>query len=129
VIIQTYQPEHYAIDAASRYDYEGFAATELEARRAAAYPPYARLVRMVFSHANPRFAREEAMRTAEALSLRRAEQGSDTEVIGPSPAYVPKVRGRWRWQLLLKGRDPASLVRDFLLPAGWAIDVDPASLT
>jgi primosomal protein N' (replication factor Y) len=129
VVIQTYQPDHYAIDAASSYDYEGFAETELAARRAAGYPPYARLVRMVFSHANPRFAREEAMRTARALSLRRAELGIDASILGPSPAYVPKVRGRWRWQLLLRGQDPAAIVRDFLLPQGWAIDVDPASLT
>jgi primosomal protein N' (replication factor Y) len=129
VIIQTYQPEHYAIDAASRYDYEGFAAAELASRRAAGYPPYGRLVRMVFSHANPRFGREEAMRTARALELRRKELGSDAEVLGPSPAYVPKVRGRWRWQLILRGRDPTELVRDFLLPRGWAVDVDPASLT
>jgi primosomal protein N' (replication factor Y) len=128
VVVQTYQPDHYAIDAAARYDYEGFVTTELETRRNAAYPPYTRLVRMVFSHASPRFAREEAMRVARALAQRRAEAGSDSEVIGPSPAYVPRVRGRWRWQLLLRGRDPASLVRDFLLPSGWAIDVDPASL-
>jgi len=128
VIIQTYQPDHYAVDAASRYDYEGFAAAELESRRASRYPPFARLVRMMFTHANPRFAREDALRVQRALSLRRAETGSDVEVIGPSPAYIPRVRGRWRWQLLLRGRDPASLVRDFLLPQGWAIDVDPATL-
>jgi primosomal protein N' (replication factor Y) len=128
VIIQTYQPDHYAVDAASGYDYEGFAAAELKSRRANAYPPYARLVRMLFSHPNPRFAREEAMRTALALELRRQEFGSDAVILGPSPAYVPKVRGRWRWQLILRGRDPASVVRDFVLPQGWAIDVDPASL-
>jgi primosomal protein N' (replication factor Y) len=128
VIIQTYQPDHYAVDAASRYDYEGFAAAELESRRKAGYPPFARLLRMMFTHANPRFAREEAMRVQRALSLRRAELGSGDEVLGPSPAYVPRVRGRWRWQLLLRGRDPAALVRDFLLPNGWTIDVDPATL-
>ncbi len=128
VIIQTYQPDHYAVDAAARYDYEGFAAVELDLRRANRYPPYARLVRMMFTHANPRFAREEAVRVQRALSLRRAEAGSDVDVIGPSPAYVPRVRGRWRWQLLLRGRDPASLARDFLLPQGWVVDVDPGTL-
>jgi primosomal protein N' (replication factor Y) len=128
VIIQTYQPSHYAVEAAAGYDYEGFVARELAYRHDAGYPPYARLVRMLFSHANPRFAREEAMRTARALELRRAEAGSDTRVVGPSPAYVPRIRGRWRWQLVLRGRDPAALVRDFLLPQGWAVDVDPASL-
>jgi primosomal protein N' (replication factor Y) len=128
VIIQTYQPDHYAIDAASRYDYEGLAAAELESRRIAGYPPFARLVRMTFTHPNARYAREEAMRMQKALSLRRAEFGSDDEVIGPAPAYVPRVRGRWRWQLTIRGRDPASLVRGFVLPPNWSVDVDPGSL-
>jgi primosomal protein N' (replication factor Y) len=128
VIIQTYQPDHYAIDAASRYDYEGMAGVELESRRLAGYPPFARLVRMTFTHPNPRYAREEAIRMQKALALRRAEFGSDDEIIGPAPAYVPRVRGRWRWQLTIRGRDPAALVRGFVLPPNWAIDVDPGSL-
>ena len=128
VIIQTYQPDHYAIDAASRYDYEGFAATELAARRENRYPPYTRLVRLTYSHTNPKFAREEALRTHRALAMRRSEMGSDAELLGPSPAYVPRVRGRWRWQIVARGSDPASLVRGFLFPQHWTIDVDPASL-
>ncbi len=128
VIIQTYQPDHYAIDAASRYDYEGFAAIELDARRANRYPPYTRLARLMFAHSNPRSAREEAARIARVLAKRRAELGSDVDIAGPSPAYVPRLRGRWRWQIMLRGRDPASLVRDFLLPNGWTVDIDPATL-
>jgi len=128
VVIQTYHPGHYAIDAASRYDYEGFAAAELDSRRRAGYPPFARLVRLSFAHPNPRYAREEALRLQKALSLRRAELGSDDDIIGPAPAYVPRVRGRWRWQLTLRGRDPAALVRGFVLPPHWSIDVDPAGL-
>ncbi len=128
VIIQTYTPDHYAVEAAARYDYEGFAAAELDARQRTGYPPYARLVRLTFAHPNPRFAREDAMRVQRALSHRRAEMGSDVEVLGPSPAYVPRVRGRWRWQLLLRGRDPGALVHGFVLPPNWAVDVDPVSL-
>ena len=85
-------------------------------------------MRLTLAHANPRFAREDAMRVGRALSQRRAEVGSDVEVVGPSPAYVPRVRGRWRWQLLLRGRDPGTLVRDFVLPSNWVVDVDPVSL-
>ena len=128
VIIQTYTPDHYAIDAASRYDFEGFVGAELESRRSAAYPPYNRLVRLLLTHPNPRFAREDAMRLQRVLAHRRAELGSDSTIVGPSPAYVERVRGRWRWQLLLRGRDPSELVRDFVLPPNWAVDVDPASL-
>ena len=63
-----------------------------------------------------------------ALEARRAELGISCEMIGPSPAYVPRVRGRWRWQVLLKGSDPAAVVRDYLLPQGWTVDIDPATV-
>ncbi len=128
VVIQTYTPDHYAIEAASRYDYEGFVAQELEWRRNAGYPPFARIVRLTFSHSNLRFAHEEALRLQRALAGRRAELGSDAEVLGPSQTYVPRVRGRWRWQLLLRGRDPTSLLRDFVLPPNWTVDVDPVGV-
>jgi primosomal protein N' (replication factor Y) len=128
VVLQTYQPDHYAIDAAARYDYEGFAERELDARRRMAYPPYARLVRLVFQHANSRFAREEAMRVRNALEQRRLETGAGDDIIGPSPAYVPRLRGRWRWQMIIRGRDPAALIRDFVLPPHWSVDVDPVTI-
>jgi primosomal protein N' (replication factor Y) len=128
VIIQTYTPDHYAVDAASRYDYEGFAAAELDWRRRAGYPPFGRLVQLTLTHPNARWARDEALRMQKALSLRRAELGADVDVLGPSPAYVPRIRGRWRWQFLLRGRDPASPLREMALPPHWSVDVDPASL-
>jgi primosomal protein N' (replication factor Y) len=128
VIIQTYTPDYYAIDAAARYDFDGFVGAELESRRTAGYPPYGRLVRLLLTHPNPRFARDDAAQLQRVLSHRRAEIGSDTTIIGPSPAYIERVRGRWRWQLLLRGRNPTELIRDFVLPPSWSIDVDPASL-
>ncbi len=129
VIIQTYTPDHYAIEAASRHDYEGFVEAELEGRQRSAYPPFTRLVRMVHSHPNARFARDEAGRMQRALSQRRAQLGSDASVVGPSPPWVGRLRGRWRWQLVLRGSDPSELLRDVPLPANWNIDVDPVTLT
>jgi primosomal protein N' (replication factor Y) len=128
VVVQTYQPEHYAIDAASRYDYEGFYAAELAARQAAGYPPFGRVMRLMVAHAGARSAREEARRVARALAQRRAELGLDVSITGPSPPYIARLRGAWRWQLIVRGRDPAGLVRGFLLPKGWSVDVDPATL-
>jgi primosomal protein N' (replication factor Y) len=128
VVIQTYTPDHYAIDCASRYDYDGFVEHELEWRRTAGYPPFGRLVQLTLTHPNARWARDEALRLHRALTHRRAELGSDTDVLGPAPAYVPRVRGRWRWQILLRGPNPTALVADTPLPQHWSIDVDPASL-
>ena len=70
VIIQTYTPDHYAIDAAARYDYDGFAGAELENGGGSAIRRSARLVRLLFAHTNPRFAREEATR------MHRARRGA-----------------------------------------------------
>jgi primosomal protein N' (replication factor Y) len=83
---------------------------------------------MLYSHTNPRFAREEATRMHHAVEERRREHGSDVDVLPAAPAYMERVRGRWRWQVLLRGRDPAALVRDFILAPGWSIDVDPLNL-
>jgi len=128
VIIQTYAPDHYAIEMAARYDYDGFLARELAWRRDAAFPPFSRLVRIIVSHPNPRFARDEARRVQMALAHRRSEIGDDTVITGPAPAWLARLRGRWRWQLVLRGRDPAALVRGFVLPPHCTVDVDPATL-
>lgn len=128
VIIQTYTPDQYAIDAASRYDYEGFAAAELSYRERLGDPPYRGIALLTLAHTNPRTARGEAMRLQRALAHRRAELGSETEITGPAPAYVERLRGRWRWHLLLRGRDASDLVRGYVLPPEWTVDVDPASV-
>ena len=100
----------------------------VEANERLGYPPFARLLRLLFAHTNPRFARDEAMRMQRALAQRRAELGSDAVIAGPSPAYVPRVRGRYRWQIVIRGRQPDELLRDPPLAANWSVDVDPVTL-
>ncbi len=128
VIIQTYTPEHPAIEHASRYDYEGFAARELELRQRAGYPPFARLAKLLFHHTSAEYAHQEAVRVARALTHERDRRGLDLDVRGPAPAYVSRLRGRWRWQVVLRGPDPGELLRDSALPQGWAVDIDPVTL-
>ena len=66
---------------------------------------------------------------AQRLKEERDRRGlPNLDVLGPAPAFVPKVRGRWRWHIVLRGDDPAALVRDLSLPPGWTVDVDPVSL-
>jgi primosomal protein N' (replication factor Y) len=127
VVVQTYTPDHYAIDHASRHDYEGFAAQELHHRRVAGYPPYSRLARLMYGHVDARKARDEALRMAKVLTLRRAELGSDVDVLGPSRPYVQRLRGRYRWQIILRGRDPSEVL-DPTPPPDWTIDIDPITL-
>ena len=50
------------------------------------------------------------------------------DVLGPAPALVPRVRGRYRWQITLRGSDPAELLGALSFPQGWTVDIDPVSL-
>lgn len=129
VIIQTYQPEHPAIQAAACYDYEGFAQAELAFRHEHRYPPYTQLVRLEYADSSAERARGETDRLAQMLNERIALLGMyGVDVIGPTPPYFARARGKWRWQLLVRGQDPLRLLRDLRLPLGWRIDVDPVSL-
>ncbi|HEY8490898.1 MAG TPA: primosomal protein N' [Dehalococcoidia bacterium] len=129
VIIQTYAPEHYAVQAAARHDYEAFYQAEIALRRQVGYPPYGRLARLVYADVNPGRAAAEAKRLARVLRTERDVQGLDgPDVVGPAPAFVARVRGRYRWQILLKGGDPRALLAAVDLPQGWVVDVDPVSL-
>lgn len=126
VVIQTYTPQHYAIKAAAQHDYESFFAQEIELRRQFGYPPFGRLALLVYSHTNSAYAHEEAGRMVRVLRQERDTRGlPDLEVMGPSPAYVARLRGRYRWQALVRGRNPAELLEGIALPQNWVVDIDP----
>jgi hypothetical protein len=72
----------------------------------------------------------EAQRLAERLHLHVERQGLPAvEIIGPTPSYVQRVRSQYRWHILLRAPDPASVLRPLLpLPQGWRVDIDPVTL-
>jgi len=130
VIVQSYNPEHEAVRAAARQDYEAFYAREIEQREALGNPPFRRLARMVFAHADADVARREAMRMAVALrGEARAWGMGGIDVVGPAPAYPPRSRNGWRWHLLLRGAEPARLLDRVTVPPKWTVDVDPLTTT
>jgi primosomal protein N' (replication factor Y) len=125
VVVQTYAADHFAIQAASLHDYQAFYDQEILFRAESGYPPYARLLRLVYSHEDPERCRQEAERLARqlrgALSLLR-----NGEVIGPAPCFIGKVAGRYLWQVLVRADDVHPVLP--LIPSGWLRDVDPMSL-
>lgn len=128
VILQTFMPEHYAIQFAAEHDVNGFYERELEYRRQLGYPPYARLARLEYRHADNVKAEEEARRTADRLKIKiEAEKRRQTELIGPVPSFFSKMDGIHRWQIVVRGPDPVSLLRDIKL-TDWRIEIDPISL-
>ena len=129
VVIQTFQPDNYAIEAAAAQDYASYYEQELVHRRDQGSPPFSRLVRLEYSHTNQAACEREALRVAEGLRRERDAWGhSDVEVLGPVPGYPARVRGHYRWRLHLRGPDPRRLIEDATLPRGWVADVDPVGL-
>ncbi len=129
VVVQTYTPDHYAIEAMSTHDYHALYSREIENRRRLGYPPFGRLVRLTYAHTNADYSREQAAAMARGLRKECARLGlPNIDVLGPSPAYVPRIRGRWRWNIVVRGDDPTAILRDEPLPRGWTLDVDPISV-
>ena len=130
VIFQTYQPENYAIEKAAAQDYEGFYRAEMRYRREHNNPPFSRLIRLVHSHTNNATCESRAARLAEELrSAQRESDMANVEILGPTPPYPPRLRGRYRWHIVLRGREPRTLLDMVAIPQGWSVDVDPVTLT
>ncbi|MCH8086248.1 MAG: primosomal protein N' [Chloroflexi bacterium] len=129
VIVQTFNPNHYVIEAASRHDYTGFYQQEIRYRRQNRYPPFSRLARLVYSHANAARAETETYRMATRLRAKRAESGApETDILGPVPCFVRRVRGRYRWQIVVRAPTPETFLQDIAIPEGWMLDIDPIAL-
>ncbi len=129
VVVQTYNPAHYAIQAAARHDYSGFARQELAFRQAQNYPPYCRLARLEFRDRRSERAKAAAQELAQKLRAVLAARGLPaTDLIGPAPAFFAKRRGVHRWHLILRAADPAELLRGFDLPPDCRVDIDPLNL-
>jgi primosomal protein N' (replication factor Y) len=127
VILQTYQPDHYVIQSAANHDYDRFYQQELEHRRGLGYPPFRRLTSLVFRHHDLTHARQEAERMAGLLRSRLEADNAHSDLIGPAPCFFDRVRGLYRWQIVLRANDPGRWIPE-ALPEGWTIDVDPVSL-
>jgi primosomal protein N' (replication factor Y) len=144
VYIQTYEPEHYVFDYVRNHDYTGFYQQEIELRKELSYPPFSKLIRVVFNFRN----KENGVKIMKSVSARirkitpphpplpKGGEGK-IEILGPSPASIEKIRNYWRWHLILKGRNSKSLrqkaaeiietlkdIKDIKID----VDVDPINL-
>jgi primosomal protein N' (replication factor Y) len=129
VIIQTYSPDNYIVEAAARHDYFGFYSKEIDYRRRFDYPPFSQLIRLVYSYADEESCRREAERVYRLILEEKSRKHmADFNVIGPVPTFAFRVRGRYRWQLFLRGPDSVRVLSQLALPRGWTIDVDPVGM-
>jgi primosomal protein N' (replication factor Y) (superfamily II helicase) len=151
VLIQTSMPDHYAVRAAVEHDLDGFAERELKERVKPAYAPHVRLINVVVSSPDQRLAAhaaEEAsawvrgVLSARARASLRAGRATapdrQVELVGPAPAPIERLHGRWRWHFLLRsasagplGQAARALAEQHRLPSGdvrLALDRDPVAL-
>jgi primosomal protein N' (replication factor Y) len=103
VVVQTHAPDHYAIRPVVEHDYESFYREELAHRQALGYPPFGRLAHAVVSAPVAEEAEAAAEGLAEALRESPLCRDGSVEVLGPAPAPIGRLRGRYRFQILLKG--------------------------
>ena len=130
--IQTYQPDHPAIVAVASGDANAFYDAELDLRRQFGSPPYGKLIKLTVALPDRDAAEAAGVDLAEALRARVAQAASTradgaVDVAGPAPAFIARRAERWRFNVVLRGRDPAAILGE---PPGppWSVDVDPESL-
>jgi primosomal protein N' (replication factor Y) len=129
VILQTYNPDLAIIRAAAAHDYAAFYRDELTSRREGRYPPFKRLARLIFTGSGADRARREAERMTNVLRTYVARQGfPGVDIVGPAPCFYRRLRGQYRWHILLRADEPETLLSPIALPLGWRADVDPMDL-
>ncbi len=126
VYIQTYNPDHYAVQAAAAQDYAAMYDMEIESRREMGNPPFNQMVHLVYQDADSRSGQRQANAAGRELTRRANARGlTDVEVVGPAPGMPERLRGRYRWHLLLRGLGLNEILEGMDFPPGCTVDVDP----
>jgi len=138
VLFQTYQPEHPAVRLAASHDYEGFAKVEYPAREELGYPPFGRLIAVRVDAGDEETARRAAAELGRLARAHPAARDGGVQVLGPAVAPIARLRGRFRFRLLLRGGDRRTLravahqllrrIEAGLGPARATVDVDPVAM-
>ncbi|MFO7931513.1 MAG: primosomal protein N' [Desulfosalsimonas sp.] len=140
VVLQTYSPDHFAIESARAQDFMAFYNQEIRFRKSLQYPPFARMTQLKISGRDKNKTRSQAEETGRLFH--RLQKSGDkkfrqVQILGPIESPVPRIAGRHRWQILLKSPS-AEAIRDLLQrlisdnpslftarDVHTAIDVDP----
>ncbi|MDQ3281917.1 MAG: primosomal protein N' [Acidobacteriota bacterium] len=135
VMIQTAFPTHYAIQHALRHDYESFYDAEIEFRKTFHYPPVTAMIALLFRGEKLEDV-ERAARDCGRMLEEAVQPLNGTRIQGPAPAPLARIKGVWRYQILLRSPQRTNLrraVEAVLVPRKWkgvdvAIDVDPINI-
>jgi primosomal protein N' (replication factor Y) len=128
VVVQTYTPNHYAIAAAAKHDYGEFYVEEIDFRERHLFPPFVRLARYLYRHDNERAAALESEMMAREIARKARQLDAPLDLLGPTPAFAAKLRGKYQWQIVLRSRDLEQMLDDLPIRPGWVVDIDPQSM-
>jgi len=138
-ILQTYSPENPAIQFAMAEDYQSFYQEEIQTRQELSYPPFSQLIKLVHQHKSAKKTEENAKILAEKLKQQinainktlRSNSLLPISILGPSPAFISKVKGKYIWQIILKSKIADIKLRNRILqitPPDWVVDIDPLQI-
>lgn len=140
VVLQTYNPEHSSIQFAITHNFEGFAQHELEFRRELSYPPFGKLASLRMQGNDHNRVQEAAQLTQKRAGIlkQRHANYSEIKILGPTASAIAKLRGKFRYHILLKAKDSKALENfctqlvgdEKWLPTGTRllVDIDPYSM-
>jgi primosomal protein N' (replication factor Y) len=141
VVIQSYYPEHYALQYAQRQDFEGFYKREIDFRKHMGYPPFRNLIQILITDPDRAKAVHASEKIVGALKSHIAKLEADSRpvILGPASAPIEKLRGNFRIQILIKCKPSSNampvlqdcfedLNRQKISAAKIQVDVDPQSL-
>jgi primosomal protein N' (replication factor Y) len=138
VLVQTYNPDSEPVQRVLRHDFDGFAEQELEWRKNLAYPPFTRMAALRIEGESPELTRQVAKLLGDRIARRMPPSKVGVRLLGPAPAPIARIKGKTRWQLLLKGPSHAVLApllaeAERTLPelphsVKVVIDVDPGAM-
>lgn len=125
VVIQTYTPDSPLIRAATTKDWEYFLRTELMERDTYVFPPFCYLLKLTCKRASS----ASAARSASELTEKLRKTITNIRIEGPAPSFHEKIAGKFGWQIIVKAKARAPLVKIIQdLPSGWSYDIDPMNL-
>lgn len=127
VIIQSYQPNHPAIQDGVSHNYKNFYERTLALRQHTNFPPFCHLLKLVCVYKTEKTAIKNSRQLASEL---KRHAPSRVQILGPSPAFYERVRDTYRWQLVIKSPSRQDLVKllDYLPKNHWQFELDPTSL-
>lgn len=128
VVVQTYEPENPLFDVLRKEAYQLFAFSELIERQRHSLPPFTQLVRLIYEHSNAHKCKQQGIELFSQLNhaANQTNPREITDILGPAPAFFSKIKNKYRWHIILKGKNLQRYLS--VVPADWIIDVDPFSL-